>query len=127
MLTWRFVSEFGQRMGRKISRIARSDMERLETYDWPGNVRELRNAADRHALGIALQPAEDRSPEQQRLAHRVAAFEPAVIVATLAAHGGRLKPVYESLGLSRKSLYEKMQKYMIDKTHYVDAGDDPDP
>jgi len=94
---------------------------------WPGNVRELRNAADRHALGIALQPADDRSPEQQRLAHRVAAFERDVIVATLAAHGGRLKPVYESLGLSRKSLYEKMQKYMIDKTHYVDAGDDPDP
>ncbi len=47
MLTWRFVSEFGQRMGRKISRIARSDMERLETYDWPGNVRELRNVIER--------------------------------------------------------------------------------
>ena len=88
---------------------------------WPGNVRELRNAADRHALGIALQPAEDRSPDQMRLAHRVAMFERDVIVATLAAHGGRLKPVYESLGLSRKSLYEKMQKYRIDKTHYVDT------
>ncbi|MFN3527125.1 MAG: helix-turn-helix domain-containing protein, partial [Paracoccus sp. (in: a-proteobacteria)] len=73
-----------------------------------------------------LQPAEDRAPDQMRLAHRVAAFERDVIVATLAAHGGRLKPVYETLGLSRKSLYEKMQKYRIDKTHYVDSGDDQD-
>ncbi|MBW7057504.1 sigma-54 dependent transcriptional regulator [Paracoccus bogoriensis] len=95
--------------------------------DWPGNVRELRNAADRHALGIALQPAEKPAPEQMRLAHRVAAFERDLIVATLAAHRGRLKPVYETLGLSRKSLYEKMQKYRIDKTHYVDAAEDDSP
>ncbi|WP_265500028.1 sigma-54-dependent transcriptional regulator [Paracoccus beibuensis] len=93
---------------------------------WPGNVRELRNAADRHALGIALQPAEDRAPDQMRLAHRVAGFERDVIVSTLAAHGGRLKPVYEALGLSRKSLYEKMQKYRINKTQYIDTGDDID-
>ena len=93
---------------------------------WPGNVRELRNAADRHALGIALQPAEERSPEQQRLAHRVAAFERDVIVATLAAHGGRLKPVYEMLGISRKTLYDKMQKHGIDRHLIGDAPEDQD-
>lgn len=127
LLFIKLVQEAAARHRRAAVAVPPALLAEIAERAWPGNVRELRNAADRHALGIALQPAEDRSPEQQRLAHRVAAFERDVIVATLAAHGGRLKPVYESLGLSRKSLYEKMQKYMIDKTHYVDAGDDPDP
>ena len=35
-LTWKFVNEFGQRMGRKIRRIASGDMEALMAYSWPG-------------------------------------------------------------------------------------------
>ncbi|MBB5348168.1 sigma 54-interacting transcriptional regulator [Desulfoprunum benzoelyticum] len=46
-LVWKFVSEFGQNMGRKISRIASQDMARLMAYSWPGNVRELRNVVER--------------------------------------------------------------------------------
>nr|WP_307952803.1 helix-turn-helix domain-containing protein [Sinorhizobium medicae] len=38
-----------------------------------------------------------------------------MIASALAAHGGALKPVYESLGISRKTLYEKMQKFGLDK------------
>lgn len=96
----------------------------LLARDWPGNVRELRNAADRHALGIGLDPenrprSEPNTPT--RLAERVAAFERAEIIRALVAHGGALKPVYETLGLSRKTLYEKMQKYGIDKTR-VDSS-----
>ena len=37
------------------------------------------------------------------------------------ASGGALKPVYEALGLSRKTLYEKMQKLGIDKSQYSDG------
>lgn len=93
--------------------------------DWPGNVRELRNAADRLSLGIGLDPAPDPTGEGQeevggKLAERVAAYERAEIVRALIAHGGSLKPVYESLGLSRKTLYEKMLKHGIDKTLYSD-------
>jgi two-component system C4-dicarboxylate transport response regulator DctD len=39
------------------------------------------------------------------------------------AHKGNLKPVYESLGLSRKSLYEKMQKYGLDRRGYAEGAD----
>lgn len=102
-------------------------LEEIARRDWPGNVRELRNAADRHALGIALQP-EERPQTQHRLADRMTSFEREAIVAALAAHGGRLKPVYESLGLSRKTLYEKMQKHGIDKAqfgiHPEDTGEE---
>ncbi|MGB1027399.1 MAG: helix-turn-helix domain-containing protein, partial [Rhodospirillaceae bacterium] len=45
------------------------------------------------------------------LVDQVGLFEKKVIAASLAASDGNLKATYESLGLSRKTLYEKMQKY----------------
>ena len=53
-----------------------------------------------------------------KLAERVADFEKREIEAVLAAHRGNLKPVYESLGLSRKTLWEKMQKHGLDKAQF---------
>ncbi len=92
---------------------------------WLGNVRELRNAADRLVLGLPPAP-EDGSSEtaSQRLADRVASYERGLIASALAAHGGSLKPVYEQLGVSRKTLYEKMQKYGLDKYARFDASQD---
>lgn len=91
----------------------------LATRDWPGNVRELRNAADRYVLGMDWMSAAT-SPEAPRLADRVAGFERSVIAATIAAHGGRLRPVYEQLGVSRKTLYEKMVKHGLDRRLIAD-------
>jgi len=47
LLVWKFVGEFGQRMGKKLHKITSQDMETLLTYPWPGNVRELRNVVER--------------------------------------------------------------------------------
>ena len=100
-------------------------VEAILGRDWPGNVRELRNAAERVALGLGLEGPADRraeAPGESRpLAERVAAFEREEIVRALIASGGVLKPVYESLGLSRKTLYEKMQKLGIDKGLYSEG------
>lgn len=79
--------------------------------DWPGNVRELRNAADRFVLGLGQAEPIAADITEAGLADRVADFERGIIAGALAAHGGSLKPVYESLRISRKTLYEKMQKY----------------
>ncbi|MGN6690645.1 MAG: sigma 54-interacting transcriptional regulator [Sphingopyxis sp.] len=79
--------------------------------DWPGNVRELRNAADRFVLGLGQAEPVAADLAVAGLADRVADFERGIIAGALAAHGGSLKPVYESLRISRKTLYEKMQKY----------------
>ena len=49
------------------------------------------------------------------LAQKMAAHEKSLILAALTAQDGSLKQTYESLGLSRKSLYEKMQKHGISK------------
>jgi two-component system C4-dicarboxylate transport response regulator DctD len=84
-------------------------------HDWPGNVRELRNAADRYVLGLESGDGDAGGGDATGLADRVAGFERAVIAAALRRHGGSLKPVYEELGISRKTLYEKMQRYRLDK------------
>ena len=95
----------------------------LATRDWPGNVRELRNAAERFALGLD-QPEPAATPGGTRLADRVADFERGLIASTIGAHGGRLKPVYETLGISRKTLYEKMQKHGLDRRLLTDSAED---
>ena len=96
----------------------------LASRDWPGNVRELRNAADRYALGLGITDDPAPDPDPPRLADRVAAFERREIEAALSAHNGALRPVYEALGLSRKTLYEKMVKLGIDKSAFGNAPDE---
>jgi two-component system, NtrC family, C4-dicarboxylate transport response regulator DctD len=93
----------------------------LSARDWPGNVRELRNAADRFVLGLDWM--EGTGPKALRLADRVAGFERSVIAGAIAAHQGHLRKVYESLGISRKTLYEKMQKHGLDRRLIADDAE----
>lgn len=91
----------------------------LSARDWPGNVRELRNAAERFVLGLG--DLGGGSPDKtETLADRMAAFEKSQIAAAISANGGRLKETYESLGLARKTLYDKMQKYGLNKGDFTD-------
>ena len=94
----------------------------LAAQEWPGNVRELRNLAERFVLG--LEGAEIAPDQGARLADRVAEFERSLIAGAIAAHGGRLRAVYETLGISRKTLYEKMQKYGLDRRLIIEATED---
>lgn len=121
LLFLRLLSEAASRHRTTPPDLPPSVMARIAARDWPGNVRELRNAADRHALGLGEGISQDEP--HGRLAERVAEFERREIEAALAAHRGNLKPVYESLGLSRKTLWEKMQKHGLDKAQFS-AGDD---
>ncbi len=92
---------------------------------WPGNVRELRNAAERYVLGLDPDLVSGNAPAgQSTLAARMAEHEKSLIAAAIAAEGGRLKGVYESLGLSRKALYEKMQRHGLDRTDFLEPDED---
>src|SRR5882724_9599120 len=46
-LSWTFVKEFSNSMGKPIEEIAEESMRALEDYHWPGNIRELRNVIER--------------------------------------------------------------------------------
>jgi formate hydrogenlyase transcriptional activator len=47
LLSWTFVKEFSNSMGKPIDEIADESMLALQEYHWPGNVRELRNVIER--------------------------------------------------------------------------------
>lgn len=96
-----------------------ADLGALAARDWPGNVRELRNAAERFVLGLA-DPAIAQS--SGTLAEQISMYEKALISAAISANGGRLKETYESLGLSRKTLYDKMQRYGLAREDFSDNG-----
>jgi two-component system C4-dicarboxylate transport response regulator DctD len=114
---------FLQLVREAAARYRRSDVEvpaqlltDVQARHWPGNVRELRNAADRFVLGLTSGP--DGAAEatgSRALADQMAEFERDAIAAALERHKGSLKPVYESLGISRKTLYEKMQRHGLDR------------
>ena len=57
---------------------------------------------------------------QGPLSERLDAVEKSILIAELRRHGGSLKATYEALGLSRKSLYEKMQKYGLNRADFQD-------
>ncbi|MFQ6549313.1 sigma-54-dependent transcriptional regulator [Aestuariibius sp. 2305UL40-4] len=95
----------------------------LAARDWPGNVRELANMADRYVLDLDLDfaaPANAPAP----FADQMAAHEKALITAAIAANGGRLRPTYEALGMSRRTLYEKMQRHGLDRDDFLPDADE---
>lgn len=115
------VGEAAARYKRPLPDIPGAVLTAVAARDWPGNVRELRNAADRFALGLDLDigTATDDTSEDSTLAERMAEHEKSLIAASLSAHGGSLKETYESLGLSRKALYEKMQKHGLSREDFT--------
>ncbi len=107
-----------KRFQREIPDVPPSILAALSHQDWPGNVREMRNVAERFVLGLGMEDYSEDS-DQKGLAEQVEQFEKATIAATLSAHGGNLKDSYESLRMSRKTLYEKMQKYALRREDFI--------
>lgn len=105
-----------------------SQRQALLSHDWPGNVRELRNLAECYVL-IGPERAFSRilSPEKDNssvtLAEQVNQFEEVLVREALSRYHGVLKDVQEDLGLGRKTLYEKMKKYSIEKQNFKDSSE----
>ena len=124
MLFEHFMTIAAYRYGSEIPSLSEARTHALVTNDWPGNVRELRNVADcftllgeSRAFG-QLTDGYDFSSGQLTLAEQMDHFEESVIRGSLNTHNGVLKDVQASLGIGRKTLYEKMKKFNIDKTHF---------
>ncbi len=121
VLFLQLLREAAARHGREERAVPPAYLTALTSRDWPGNMRELRNHSEVFILGLETGGAGE--PEVSFLAERVAGFERDLISGAIAANDGRLKPVYESLGISRKTLYDKMQRYGISRR----SGSDADP
>ena len=112
--------------GREVPLLSPERMHSLVNHDWPGNVRELRNLAERYVLlgenctfDFENRPITDLGSRQEMtLPDKVEEFEKMLIQAELSRCGGSIKETLDSLGLPRKTLYDKMKKYGLDKNDF---------
>ncbi|HUS36599.1 MAG TPA: sigma-54 dependent transcriptional regulator [Verrucomicrobiae bacterium] len=111
-----FIGEFTK--GR--ARLSAGVTEILEQYSWPGNVRELRNAMERAALLARAElilpehlPARITSePAAPRLdAGNLEEVERNTILAALKKHNFSRTETAKALGISRRSILYKLQRY----------------
>ncbi len=117
----RFLEELSAKGEHK--RLSRAGEEALLAHTWPGNVRELRHAIERAAIltpGDLLEPEalfeECELParaENRELGSYLQSCEERYIRDALARHESHLGRTAESLGISRKNLWEKMKKLGI--------------
>jgi transcriptional regulator with GAF, ATPase, and Fis domain len=45
-----FIHRFGEKLGKKFSRIDRQTLELFQSHEWPGNIRELQNVVERSVI-----------------------------------------------------------------------------
>jgi DNA-binding NtrC family response regulator len=119
-LAYHFVRQLNPHLGRRARRLADPAARALLRYSWPGNVRELHNVMERALILTA--------GEEIRLAHlpadlRVSRGDAPAAVMTLEAvearhvehalraAGGNVKRTAGLLGISRSTLYAKMERY----------------
>jgi DNA-binding NtrC family response regulator len=127
------LKQMNQKHGRRVSGLTPSLLERLMAYDWPGNGRELRNTIERAVIlcadGAPLDtghlPAEfgkaksqtapelDASMVPLRVGTTVDEMERLLILRTLEATGQNKTRSAEILGVSLKTLHNKLKAYSL--------------
>ncbi len=122
-----FLTRFAARGAKKALTLSPEAAERLLTYNWPGNVRELENAIERSvALARGDQVVVEDLPEKIN-AYRPERFALAAddeqqivsldeidrryITRVLTLLGGNKARTAEMLGLDRRTLYRRLEKY----------------
>ena len=114
-----FLRNCDTRLRREVARPQPGDLAQLAVHDWPGNVRELENVAMRFALGLGIEFGQTVSPvegpgfNEVPLTDQLAGLEQLILRRTLADCDGSMRQCYERLGISRKTLYDKLKKYGI--------------
>ncbi len=120
-----FARTTAAEQGRATPRITDDARAALVAYGWPGNVRELRNAIERalvlcsEAIELADLPEKLRDAGQRvrpvapaaDMRGHLAEVERAAIVAALEAEAQNQTRAARRLGLSRRALIYKMEKY----------------
>lgn len=127
MLAERFFNEYAALSGKSIKGMTTPVIQKLLTYSWPGNVRELRNCME-HAVAMTRfdtivpddLPARIAEYSDSRLVVMsddplelisMDELERRYIIHVLKAVGQNKTTAAKILGLDRKTLYRKLDKY----------------
>ncbi len=119
-----FLDQFSRKYGGRRRSFSEAAREALVDYDWPGNVRALRHAVER---AVILAEDDVLGPSDLQLDYAVpekpASVMPTIlnldhleketILKALRKHGFNISRAANELGLTRASLYRRMEKHDI--------------
>lgn len=125
-LARQFLMELNEQSGSHV-RFSDDALTALENYPWPGNLRELKNVVQRafimadsvitraeipdHVINPELGKQHSQSCVTVSIGSSVADAERALIFATLSECGGKKERAANILGVSMKTLYNRLKHY----------------
>ncbi len=118
-----FLNRLNKKIGKNVLGLSRPVQNLLMSYDWPGNIRELENLIERAILVTTANfiRVEDLPPYIKTLKPQVLTtlslddIEKNHIQRVLLTTGNNKTKAAAILGLSRRSLLRRIQKYGLDK------------
>lgn len=123
LLAEHFLQRIAGEIGRPVAALSPSAVRRLQDHSWPGNIRELRNVLERATLlteKSVLEPDdlgfdfEVRPPLWEEFSGlTLEEAEHRLIESALRDERGNVGRAAQKLGISRSSLYQRIQKHRI--------------
>lgn len=123
VLAEHYLAQYAKKYNKDIYKFSEAAIKRLEKYQWPGNVRELQHAVERAVImsrDNVLQPEDFffNTPHQPKDSgdisldqYNLEDVERILIRKVLAKHNGNVTHAAQELGLTRSSLYRRLEKY----------------
>ncbi len=117
-----FVAMYAKKYRKEISGLSEAALGHLRKYPWPGNVRELQHAIERAIIMTEhdqlnqedfffLTASSQPLPTSQTDNFNLDEIERNVIHRALEKHGGNISKAAKELGLTRASLYRRLEKH----------------
>ncbi|MDX5477883.1 MAG: sigma 54-interacting transcriptional regulator, partial [Cyclobacteriaceae bacterium] len=124
LLADHFISIYGKKYNKDIRKAGEALIKRMQKYHWPGNIRELQHSIERAVIMTThsvLQPEDlfmskqllpERNEEMVSLDHlNIEDVEKILIRKALQKHNGHITRAADELGLTRSSLYRRLERY----------------
>lgn len=119
LLADHYLRHYAKKYHKVVYQIAPEAMDKLKRYAWPGNIRELQHAIERAVImtdSDMLQETDfllSRSLSTPTSANtlNLDEVEKAAVAKALQMHSGNISKAADELGLTRASLYRRMEKY----------------
>lgn len=120
-----FIGEHARQYPDEAKTLSPQARERLLAYPWPGNVRELKHVIERACIltpgriieadDLMMEAAAEPSDHGLVLQDYLARQERTKLLEALVSHDWNIQKTAAALGISRKSLWQKMKRYAIGK------------
>jgi DNA-binding NtrC family response regulator len=122
LLANHFLKHYAAKYEKSLTKISDGAMTRMHKHPWPGNIRELQHAIERAVIlsnGSVLQPedfnfAPVNNKEDGQLSleqYNLEEVEKLLIRKVLKKYNGNITQAASELGLTRSSLYRRLEKY----------------